>query len=323
MIRLPLDAPVMRAPWKVPKAPAPPVPAADAPPAAKPKGRKLKAPPLDVEALQVEAIVVIDSGSHVPEQGAAVVVANGSNVPAPPPKEEVEIVNNGTHVPIPLPFQPVSPLEVLASSNPQVLTVMLRQLRDMKGSQPDTSNGVLKVMTGLATGFRTGQDVTPLMDEVSMHLTGRMDRRELMAELTDVLDDERLIEIFHTRAKFEDFLHGCQRRSDVTIEEGIAIQAYFNNELAKIFGQRGKRSASDMSSGREPHELVTKANLPTQLHRKMLQNKFDEASPQEREILRKLGFKVQQNLVAARLTRTTTETIDLVQGNDSDPKPIE
>ena len=67
---------------------------------------------------------------------------------------------------------------------------------------------------------------------------------------------------------------------------------------------------------REPSELVTRANLPTQLQRKELRDKFNEASPQEREILRKLGFKL-ETLIAAKITKTTTETVEIVQKDGS------
>lgn len=293
--------PVLTAPWKKPAAnplalrpkvqfkphaPAKVKPAQKAPP--EPAAQVKPAQPETPPAAPAQPVEVVDNGSHVPE-----------------------LVENGSHVPIPLPFQPVSPLEIMASTNTHVLGVMLRQLRDMKAPQPDTSNGALSVMVELSDGFKHGKDVTKQMDAVAVHLTGRGDRRELMSELEDVLDDERKTEIFVSRAKFEDFLHSCQRRSDVTIVEGIAIQQYFNGELDKIFSRRSKRTSGDLVTGREPHELVAKANLPTQLHRKELQHKFNEASPQEREILRKLGFKV-QTMVAARISRTTTETVELV-----------
>ena len=300
-IRLrPLDAPVMTAPWRKAQTGAKADGGGKGLRVCEAKQKKAKAPPPPAPAPQA--------------------------VEPPPPQkkpqmvEPVEIIDNGSHVPIPLPYQPVSPLEILASGNPHVVAVMVRQLRDMTGVQPNTSDGVLVTMDRLADGFKRGQDVSGQMESVAVHLTGRGDRRELMAELGDVLDDERVIEIFKSRSKFEDFLHSCLRRSDLTVLEGIAIQAYFNGELDKIFSRRAKRNTGDLMSGREPHELVAKSNLPVQLHRKELQSKFNEASPQEREILRKLGFKVQA-MIAARLTRTTTETVELVEPDGSIPKP--
>jgi hypothetical protein len=189
---------------------------------------------------------------------------------------------------------------------------MLRQLHDMKGPMPNTSDGALKVINHLTESFKHGTDVTKYADEVALHLTGRNERREVIAELSDVVDDERLNEIFTTRAKFEDFMHACQRRSDVSITESIAMQAYFSVEADKIFAKRMKKSSGDAGAGRDPNEMLLKANLPDHLHRKQLQSKFNEASPQEREILRKLGFKIQQSMLATKITRTTTtETVEL------------
>jgi hypothetical protein len=310
MVNLPLDKPVLTAPWKKPAADLLAIaPKVQFKGHAQEQVKPAQPPPAEPVA-QVKP-----AQKRKKAQAATPAEPPPPPPPPPPPKapeEPLEIVENGSHVPIPLPFQPVSPLEILASTNTHVLGVMLRQLRDMKAPQPDTSNGALAVMRELSDGFKHGKDVTPQMNAVAVHLTGRGDRRELIAELEDVLDDERKIEIFVSRAKFEDFLHSCQRRSDVSIIEGIAIQQYFNGELDKIFSRRTKRSSGDLVTGREPHELVAKANLPTQLHRKELQHKFNEASPQEREILRKLGFKV-QSMVAARISRTTTETVELVE----------
>lgn len=317
MVNLPLDKPVLTAPWKKPRANLL---------AITPKVQFKPYSPEQVKPAQPPAPEPEPQVKPAQKRKKAQAAAAPAEAPPPPPppqpkapEEPLEIVDNGSHVPIPLPFQPVSPLEIMASTNTHVLGVMLRQLRDMKAPQPDTSNGALAVMRELSDGFKHGKDVTPQMNSVAVHLTGRGDRRELIAELEDVLDDERKIEIFVSRAKFEDFLHSCQRRSDVTIIEGIAIQQYFNGELDKIFSRRTKRSSGDLVTGREPHELVAKANLPTQLHRKELQHKFNEASPQEREILRKLGFKV-QSMVAARISRTTTETVELVENDAPGPQ---
>jgi len=308
----PIDAPVTTAPWRKPKADVKDLPAP--PSAPKPPAQPPSPPAPEAQAEPKK------------KKGKAKAQAEAPP-PPPPPKQpveapqidapkaapvEVEVVNNGSHIPIPMPYQPVPLLEALASQNPIVAGVMIRQLRDLQGPPPNPSDGVLVTMGKLADGFKNGRDVSDQMEAVALHLTGRGDRRELQAELADVLDDERVIEIFRSRSKFEDFLHGCLRRSDISVTEGIAVQAYFNAELDKIFSRRSKRGSGDLVSGREPHELVTKSNLPAQLHRKELQHKFNDASPQEREILRKLGFKV-QTMVAARLTRTTTETVELVE----------
>jgi hypothetical protein len=294
MALLPIDAPVIECPWQKPDPPAAPAPK---------KSRKAAKTDPPVEPAPAPA-------------RAAAPPAEAAKTP------EVEIVNNGSHVPVPLPFQPVSPMEILASSNPQLLGVMLRQIRDMQSVPPDTSNGALAVMGQLADGFKLGKDVSATSADVALHLTGRGERRELMSELADVLDDERLIEMFRSRSKFEDFLHACHRRSDLTISEGFAVQDYFNHELEKIYGRRHKRTTGEGLSGHEPADLVSKANLPANLHRKEIQNKFDAASPSEREILRKLGYKVQQGLLAARVTRTETtktETVEVVQQKDDHP----
>jgi hypothetical protein len=190
---------------------------------------------------------------------------------------------------------------------------MLRQIKDMEGPQPNTAGGALSVMTRLQQAITHGQDITPLNPEITVHVTGQNERNELLFSLLDAHDMERLVELLNNRAKFEDFISGCSRRSDLTVNEAMSMAAYTRGELESIFAKLRPKSGARGETTREPSELVTRANLPTQLQRRELQGKFEEASPQEREILRKLGFKL-ENLIAAKITKTTTtETVEVVQ----------
>jgi hypothetical protein len=105
------------------------------------------------------------------------------------------------------------------------------------------------------------------------------------------------------------------RRGDLTIIDGMTFMAYNNTQLSSIISRIDrKRSRGELSPGREAADLVGSINRPALLQNKQLQRKFDEASPQEREMLRKLGFKL-ENALAARITKTT-ETVEIVQSND-------
>lgn len=165
-------------------------------------------------------------------------------------------------------------------------------------------------------GIKNGQDVTSLTNQIAVHIMSGDEHNELLVRLHDSVDRERANEILKSRAKMEDFWHSCMRRSDLNIIEGMALTGYFNGELQKIFSRmERKQSKGETSSGRDPMDLVSKINVPTQIQQKELQRKFDLATPQEREILRKLGFKVERAL-AARITKTTTETVEIIQEPD-------
>lgn len=193
---------------------------------------------------------------------------------------------------------------------------MLRQLRDMHGPMPDTSSGAVAMIDKIEHGIKNGEDVTSLANQIAVHIMSGDEHTELLVRLHDSVDRERANEIMKSRAKMEDFWHACMRRSDLNIIEGMALTNYFNGELKSIFGRmERKQLKGDTSSGRDPIDLVSKINVPTQLQQKELQRKFDLATPQEREILRKLGFKVERAL-AARITKTTTETVEIIQEPD-------
>lgn len=233
-----------------------------------------------------------------------------------PPLNEPDpmaVLEDGTKVP--LPFKPVDPFTALASENPAIAFVMLRQLRDMKGPMPDTSSGALSVLERLETGLRKGEDVSGLSDEIAAYIMGDDEHNELFIRLHDAHDKHRSNEIDKSRAKLEDFWHGCMRRSDLSVVEGMALMSYFNDQQEKIIARIDKKRAkADSGNGvaqRESHDLVERVNRPTLVQNKLLQRKFDEAPPQEREILRKIGFKL-ENALAAKITRTTTETVEIV-----------
>jgi hypothetical protein len=231
-----------------------------------------------------------------------------------PPLTELE---DGTV--IPRPFKPVDPLTALASPNPAMAMVMLRQLRDMKGPMPDTSAGV-ELIEKLEIGLKNGQDITSLSDAISAHILGDDEHNELLLRLVDSVDRDRTTEILKSRSKWEDFCHGCMRRGDLSIVEGMALMAYWNGQLGTIISRIDKKRArGETNVGRETQELVERVNRPTIMEHKELQRKFDGASPQEREILRKLGFKLEQ-LLAARITTTKeTQTVEIVQPHGPQP----
>ncbi len=277
-------------------------------PAAKPAGNETAAPP------------------QKPQETAAA-PGNGPEKTKPqaskPVQIDVEVIANGTE--IPLPFRTVSPLDALSSENPSLALLMLRQLKDMSGPMPDTSNGALSVIERLQAALRRGEDVSHLSAEIAVFLTGQSERRELIDALESAHDDERKIEIMKSIAGFEDFVNGCLRRKELNIVQGIAAVNFLNGQMRDILSKRSKRGsagiAAEVTSTREPSELVKAISLPAQNEKRELLQKFEEASPSEREILRKLGFKIERGLKAARITKTTTETVEVV--NQDGPGPSE
>jgi hypothetical protein len=232
---------------------------------------------------------------------------------------------------IPLPYKPVDYFAALASLNPTLCFVALRQLKDMSGPMPNTASGALQTMTKLQETFSKGGDVTALSPDVAVHITGQADRMELVASMLDALDLERLVVLLNNRAKFEDFISACARRSDLTIAEAMAIANYTRNELESIT-RKLRQKRSEAPASRDHIELLHRANLPTQMQRKGLQERFSEVSPQEREILRKLGFKIEtriaamdveaQSAIASTTTSSSSAQAPPVQTPAPAPAPV-
>lgn len=257
--------------------------------------------------------------AEIKQEKTQKIAENPANTPGnePKKKQHLPLPEDGAPVEnVPPVFQPVDALTALSSSDPATAIVMLRQLRDMQGPMPDTSNGAVAMIDKIERGIKNGEDVTALANQIAVHIMSGDEHNELLMRLHDSVDRERANEILKSRAKMEDFWHACMRRSDLNIIEGMSLTGYFNGQLEKIFSRiERKQSKGEPSSGRDPIDLVSKINVPTQLQQKELQRKFDLATPQEREILRKLGFKLERAL-AARITKTTTETVEIVQEPD-------
>jgi len=243
-----------------------------------------------------------------------------------PKYEGIPVAKQQAHIPalevedgtaIPQPFKSVDDLTALSSPHPTLAMVMLRQLRDMAGPMPDTSNGALSVLDRLETRLKSGEDIGTLTDEIAAYIMGDDEHNEVFIRLHDAHDRERLTEMDKSRAKWEDFCHACMRRSDLNIIEGMAVMSYFNSQQSTILSRlERKKNKGENNLSRESADLVNRINRPTLIQDKMLQRKFDEASPQEREILRKLGFKL-ENALAARIT-TTTKTVEVIQPKGED-----
>lgn len=243
--------------------------------------------------------------------------------PAAPEKEKQEAPTDGTPLvklddgtEVPKPFKPVDIFTALSSPHPGIATVALRQLKDMKGPMPDTSSGALAVLEKFETGLKGGVDISGIQEEIAALIMGEEEHNELFRLFTNSIDRERLMEIYKSRAKWEDFCHSCMRRSDVNIIEGMSLMSYFNAQLGPILARLEKKQKGEVTQSREAQDLVDKVNRPTIIQNKQLQRKFDAASPQEREIIRKLGFKLEGALTAT-ITKTTTETVEIVQPNAS------
>lgn len=212
--------------------------------------------------------------------------------------------------PVPRPFKPVDPL--IAMGDPMA-RAMMRQLSDMSEPMPDTSKGACALIERLETSINNGEDLAPLNNAISARIMGSSEHGELFSRLTDSLDYERVVEIFKSRSKFEDFCHAAMRCGDLTVTEGMAVMSYFHTQLVHIFTRIDKKNKGDTPAMRESIDLVEKVNRPTLIANKELQQKFNKASPQEREILRKIGFSM-ANALAARVTKTTTtETVEIIK----------
>lgn len=234
-------------------------------------------------------------------------------IKADQPQQPAEPKNTAPAIPVEVviegkdrPFLPVSPLDAMMGPNPLVHGVMLRQLADMSGLAPEqVPNSALETLNKLQQGFSCGTDISALSPSVGVHINGQSEKAELAVGLLNAHDQERLIRFVNGRHTMEIFILSCLNRQDLTTMEALALSSYIKGEIDDITSRIRKEVRQEPS--KDTDDIIQRANINSQRTQKGLQQKFNSASPQEREILRKLGFKAKK-ILAARITKTTTTT---------------
>lgn len=151
-----------------------------------------------------------------------------------------------------------------------------------------TENPVLGTMLKLVDGIKGGEKLTELTKEVTQYVANQEARSELLSNLALTHDFERSVKYAIVRDKLESYLLSLAANDRLTPSQSIMflkiVQEEADNIAARV--RAGANPVNDVVA------LLNRADFATQMEDEELQKKFAGTTPQGREIVRRLAYKL-------------------------------
>jgi hypothetical protein len=148
---------------------------------------------------------------------------------------------------------------------------------------------VIRIISQLVQAFNAGTSTDAVREEVTRILNSQEERAELIDGLLVANDVDRLPNYLRARSVIEQYLLGCASRSDLSPAEALAFLKIVQVEIEGI-SSRVRGGA--VSGRRDVMGLIDKADFVTRVSEVELSKKFSNTTPQGREILRKVGYRL-------------------------------
>lgn len=207
----------------------------------------------------------------------------------PPVGTQVEIASGPTLAQGPITSDVV---ESLRSASEIFCDVVLRQIRDDSttdnGPPPEQGSPVLDVLESLVNGITHGSDLATLRGPIEQLIFNQEARAKLIDNILLTHDYGRLPGFLRARASLEEFLIRCCTRGDLSPSEGLVFYKLVQGETGQILS----RIKSGASSAKEIDNLVEKADFMVRVSEQELERKFSDTTPQNREIIRRMAYKL-------------------------------
>ncbi len=247
-----------------------------------------------VKTVAVE--IVCPSGSHTP-----VIALTGTNTP---------------------PFKPVGPLDILGSDNPVITNLLNRHMLhpgacNVPAGVIPTGSPALDLAQEIIQRYSKGLDMTDLRERVNMLAANSQEKAELLTSVLAEDDNQTLVELRTDERYVYNILRQAYYGGQLSATDSITVHAYLQNLLAKV-----QRRVEDKSTGLSKNvlEIVDKTNYSQVAVQKDLQKKFENTTPQGREILRKLAFRATRIVTeTTTTTKTVQETAEAAQADEHQP----
>jgi len=211
--------------------------------------------------------------------------------------EEVEVINSGGPKVDDLPFRPdvSSDLNIeacLDRASRLMRDVVIRQLQSMvEGeitSETPPDGQILDTIGSVVQSIVSGTSLDAHNETITKLVINQENRANLLNNLILTHDYERLVGYLKARHLLEKHMLACLERNDLTPSEALAFMKIVQTETAEIQGH----IASGASSINDIGALLNKVDYATQTGEKELAKKFKNSTPHDREIVRKLIYKL-------------------------------
>ena len=195
------------------------------------------------------------------------------------PKEE------GTD-PVPLKFEQTDLAHMLTGAARVMNDLVTRQMIDVLNGEaeppPMEPDASLTTLNDLVHAFSSGEALDRIKPDVDRLTMAQEDRMTLVNSLTTQHSLIRMVRLMMARDRLERFMLSSVERSDLTPSEALLFLKMIQTDMSEIQGQIKPTPIKDSKSLVDKVDYAQKKSIAGTLSR------YDNTSPQGREIIRKI-----------------------------------
>ena len=205
----------------------------------------------------------------------------------------------------------------------------MKVLKFTASEEKDLSMEMLNIFQGVSEGLLVGSNLGPLKDEF-VKLFSSLDEKNALCEAMLLLyEKQRLFPLLMARAHITSNLIKCAEREDLTPAEELAFFKIFGDEVTSIRESLKEFSAAQL---KDVEALLEKIDSNDAGNLRDLAKQFEGTTPQGREIIRRVLYKLKEELEKQSNNETEPEMVagqepaDQNQGSgkqEEEPLPTE
>ena len=198
----------------------------------------------------------------------------------------------------------------LSGSAKIVCNVLWRQIADDPPVAPPMTvvegdpNPAMTALRAIVQGINNGSDLSAHRQTLNRLLYSQEQRSQVIDQLMMVSDYKRLVELTEARNHLESMLVKSSYRGDLNPAEQLVLLSQLTSITKQVEGKvrSGAQSVSDLET------LLRRIDYAANTDSEGLKKKFQQTSPQGREVIRKLTMRLQKAVKEATDIEVEAET---------------
>ena len=208
----------------------------------------------------------------------------------------------------------IKPVLVPPTSDMAVINNLIaRELLDNSGPIEPVSP-TIAVLCSLIERMSRGQNLTEIKDQLTTITTNQKEKSEIYSAILNLIDQERSMDSVVARAHIEKLLKRCSMRGDMSSAELLVAYRLHNEAIEKVQGRQSKTQSVDTVT------IVEKVDVKNHEDERHAQQRWENTTPQGREIIRKKLFTLKREIMAQQQAAASAEVIPEISAPQS-PKP--
>jgi signal transduction histidine kinase len=180
-----------------------------------------------------------------------------------------------------------------------VRDVILRQASEGRRKRKglELNDPIISTLEGVVSSIKSGEGMATHTEAISRLVANQEDRAGLIQNLLLTHDYDRLIDYVKARRLLEMHMLDCLSRGKLTPTEALAFMRIVQAETETITNHinSGAHDINDVTS------MLNKVDYATQASDRDLAKKFRNTTPQDRELLRKIVYKLSKAVKKSKL----------------------